>query len=175
MADRKARYERRQASRSRRDDQSKKALASNFRATLIKIGAGGVVLAVIVVGAVFFLGSRDILPPTGFGPNHSESLPTRQINTVPIPRPIQEHVMEHIGDGNPPGVLVQYNCQDYTCGPDLIQQLTDIVSSYPPSVFLAPYPGMSAKIALAAPGELETLDEVDVDAINTFIRSNLRS
>ena len=83
--------------------------------------------------------------------------------------------MEHIGDGNPPGVLVQYNCQHYTCGPDLIQQLTNIVSSYLPSVFLAPYPGMSAKIALAAPGELETLDEVEVDAINTFIRSNLRS
>ena len=175
MADRKARYERRQASKSRRDEQSRKALAGNFRATLIKIGAGGGVLAAVAVVVVFYLGSRDILPPTGFGPNHSESLPPQQINTVPIPRPIQEHVMEHIGDGNPPGVLVQYNCQDYTCAPDLVQQLTDIVRSYPPSVFLAPYPGMDAKIALAAPGELEVLDKVDADTINKFIRDNLRS
>lgn len=89
MNDRKARYERRQTARSRRDDQSKKALAANLRALLIKIGAGGAVLAVVVVGVVFFSGSQDILPPTGYGPNHSESLPTQQIDTVPIPRPIK--------------------------------------------------------------------------------------
>ena len=39
----------------------------------------------------------------------------------------------------------------------------------PSSVYLAPYPGMDAKIALAAPGRLEILDEYDEDQIAASI------
>ena len=70
-------------------------------------------------------------------------------------------------------MLVQYNCDDYQCEPDLIQKLVEIVESYPPQVYLAPYPGMDAKIALAAPGRLETLDNFDEQAIRQFIVKNL--
>ena len=38
---------------------------------------------------------------------------------------------------------------------------------------MAPYPGMDAKIALAAPGRLLTLETLDEDRIREFINRNL--
>ena len=70
-------------------------------------------------------------------------------------------------------MLVQYNCRKYQCGEDLVHQLTDIVSSYPPQVYLAPYPKMDAKIALAAPGKLLLLEELEEDKIRKFIDDNM--
>ena len=40
-------------------------------------------------------------------------------------------------------------------------------------VYLAPFPGMDAKIALAAPGELEILETFDENKIRQFIDDNL--
>ena len=54
-----------------------------------------------------------------------------------------------------------------------MDRLTEIVAAYPPNVFLAPYPTMDAKIALAAPGRLLTLDTLDEVKILEFIRDNL--
>ena len=130
-------------------------------------------MALLIGGIVLYGITRKELPPTGFGPNHSESLPTRQISTSPIPRPIQEHVMER-NLTHPAGrMLVEYNCADYECEPDLVERLTEIVRSYPPEVYMAPYPGMDAKIALAAPGRLLTLETLDEDRIREFISQNL--
>ena len=70
-------------------------------------------------------------------------------------------------------MLVQYNCVDYQCEPDMTQKLIEIVRDYIPQVYLAPYPGMDAKIALAAPGRLETLDNFDEQRIRQFIQRNL--
>ena len=54
-----------------------------------------------------------------------------------------------------------------------MDRLTEIVVTYPPYVYLAPYPTMDAKIALAAPGRLLTLDSLDEDKIREFINDNL--
>jgi len=70
-------------------------------------------------------------------------------------------------------MLVQYNCRKYQCEEDLVDRLTDIVSSYPPQVYLAPYPTMDAKIALAAPGKLLLLEELEEDKIRKFIDDNM--
>ena len=70
-------------------------------------------------------------------------------------------------------MLVQYNCRSYQCQEDLVDRLTKIVSSYPPQVYLAPYPTMDAKIALAAPGKLLLLDDFEEDKIREFIKDNL--
>ncbi|MCZ6564045.1 MAG: DUF3105 domain-containing protein [Deltaproteobacteria bacterium] len=69
-------------------------------------------------------------------------------------------------------MLVQYNCVQYQCEPDLVESLTEIVRGFPPSVYLAPYPTMDAKIALAAPGRLLTLEILDEDQIREFISDN---
>ncbi len=70
-------------------------------------------------------------------------------------------------------MLVQYNCDDYQCEPGLVEKLTEIVRGYPSSVYLAPYPGMDAKIALAAPGRLLTLETLSEEEVRGFIRNNL--
>ncbi len=69
-------------------------------------------------------------------------------------------------------MLVQYNCVQYQCEPDLVETLIRIVREFPPSVYLAPYPTMDAKIALAAPGRLLTLEIPDEDQIREFISAN---
>lgn len=70
-------------------------------------------------------------------------------------------------------MLIEYNCVDYECDPNFVLAFERIVRSYPPTVYLAPFPGMDAKIALAAPGRLETLDGLDEDRIRSFIDNNL--
>ena len=71
-------------------------------------------------------------------------------------------------------MLIQYNCVRFECEPGLIDGLRDIVSVRPANVYLAPYPAMDAKIALAAPGRLVTMDELDESRVNAFIDENLR-
>ncbi|MFQ5874521.1 MAG: DUF3105 domain-containing protein [Dehalococcoidia bacterium] len=173
MTEHRDRYERRRQRRELRKQEAKKARRGKRGRTLLTV-AGGLAVVALVIGGLVLYGTRQkVLPPTDFGPTHSESLPAQQVNTQPIPRPIQEHVMEHVGNMGP-GILVQYNCQDYQCEPDLVPKLTEVVRSYPPRVFLAPYPGMDAKIALAAPGELEVLETFDEGRVRQFIESNLR-
>ena len=173
MVDRKTRYERRQRARDQRTKDSRRDRRRNFRHTVL-VGSGMLALVVAGVGIFVLMGIlRKELPPTNFGPGHSESLPPAQINTSPIPRPIQEHVMER-NRTHPPGqMLVQYNCRDYECEPDLVEKLIALVQNYPPTVYIAPYPGMDAKIALAAPGRLVTLDTLDEARIHEFIKENL--
>ena len=54
----------------------------------------------------------------------------------------------------------------------MIEKLTEIVLNFPWYVYLAPYPVMDAKIALAAPCKLLTLDSLDEDKIRKFIIDN---
>jgi hypothetical protein len=70
-------------------------------------------------------------------------------------------------------MLVQYNCRTYQCEGDLVDRLTEIVEGYPSTVYLAPYPTMDAKIALAAPGRLVTLDAFEEERMRSFINGNL--
>lgn len=170
---RKRRYERRQRTQERRLQESRKARWRNLRRKLFMLSGGVVVLALVIGGLVLLNSAQKTLPPTSFGPGHSEAFPPSQINTQLIPRPVQEHVMER-GGGHPVGsMLVQYNCIDYQCEPGLVQMLEDLVRRYPPQVYLAPFPGMDAKIALAAPRRRETLDDFDEQRIRGFIERNL--
>ena len=148
---------------------------ANRRQTAIRVGIAAVVITGLVVGAVFFvIANSKILPPTSFGPGHSERFPPRQINSSPIPRSIQEHVMERGGGHHRIGsMLIQYNCDRFDCEPDMVAKLRAIVSARPSNVYLAPYPAMDAKIALAAPGRLVILDDLDESRITRFIFDNL--
>ena len=176
VADRRERYERRQGARDRRREESRSARRRNLRGTGLRI-AGGLAVALLVIGGlVLFMTTRSsfgkILPPTAFSPAHLETLPPRKINSQPIPRLVQEHVMERQAGHERGSMLVQYNCVKYQCEADLEERLTEIVRDYPPYVYLAPYPTMDAMIALAAPNRLLTLETLDEDQIREFIRKN---
>ena len=173
-SDRKARYERRQAAQQRRERESRSAGRRHLRRVLLSAAAGLAVLVLIVGGFLLYASSRKLLPPTSFSPSHSEAFPPGQINDQPIPFPVQEHVMERGGGHHRQGsMLVQYNCAEYECEPDLVEKLEVLVRQYPPQVYLAPFPRMGAQIALAAPGRRETLDEFDEQRIRRFIEKNL--
>jgi hypothetical protein len=101
------------------------------------------------------------VPPTS-GPHYTFIAPWG-VHDEPIPNELQVHNLE---DG---GVLIQYNCPE-EC-PDLVEQLTEVVSHYPEGVILAPYPDMEAHIALTAWGRIETLEGLDENRILRFIRA----
>ena len=177
MADRKERYERRQGARERRQQASRRAHRGKFRRTLMMAGGVLGVLVLAIGGLALFMATSSTfgkeLPPTGYTPAHRETLPRQQINSQPIHRLVQEHVMEREAGHERGSMLVQYNCRKYQCGEDLVDRLTDVVLSYPPQVYLAPYPTMDAKIALAAPGKLLLLDAFEEDKIRKFIDDNM--
>ena len=177
MADRRERYARRQGARERRQQESRRERRSNFR-RMVMMDGGGLALLVLVIGgfALFMTTSSTFgkeLPPTGYTPAHRETLARQQINRQPIARLVQEHVMERDAGHEKGSMLVQYNRRSYQCEDELVNRLTEIVLTYPPQVYLAPYPTMDAKIALAAPGRLLTLDALEEEKIREFINDNL--
>jgi len=98
VADRGARYQRRQGARERRQQESRRVRLRKLRRTLLMAAGGFAVVALGIGGIVLFMTTRSTfgkeLPPTGFTAAHSEAFPLQQINSQPIPRLVQEHVME---------------------------------------------------------------------------------
>ncbi len=127
---------------------------------------GGIVVAV-VVGLGWFIATRPNLPPiTDQG--HIESVPLAHITDTSIPDNIQRHMLEHAdGDGDP-GIIIQYNCKDFDCEPDLVSKLTSLIQKYPDNVYLAPN-NYDGKIILTRLGRREILADFDEQAIKNFI------
>jgi hypothetical protein len=100
-------------------------------------------------------------PPTS-GP-HLNGRANWGIHENPIPKELQIHNLEDAG------VAIQYNCDRTT--PEcktLIDKLTQIVRRYE-NIILAPYPGMSHKIALTAWSRIDKFNEFDEQRIARFI------
>lgn len=125
----------------------------------------------IVVGIVFGVRAltrlgQNLPPMSQLG--HVEINPPSHIMEAPMGEKIQRHMLEHADGEGLPGVIIQYNCKDFDCAPDLVAQLTALVERYPDNVYLAPnrYDG---KIILTKEGQREILDEFDEQAIRAFI------
>lgn len=108
------------------------------------------------------------LPPTVMQ-GHIEQSPSAHISNVPIPDAVQRHMLEHADGKDKPGVIIQYNCKDYSCEPDLVDKLEALVAQYPDNVYLAPN-NYNGKIILTKLGELKNLDNFDEQRIKEFIR-----
>lgn len=155
----------------RRPRASQKARPSPFRPLIwISLSIGGVIL--VALGVMVALSLRQpSLPPTRFGPAHVEVFPPERVLSTPIPFPVQEHLLEHgCGPfGRASCVLIQYNCEDYPCPPDLTDRLARFAEECPRGVYVAPLPGMDAFIALTTFNQIETLEEYDEEAIRAFV------
>ncbi len=131
----------------------------------------GVIAAVglIALGLRFSSGAAGTYyPPTDVA-GHTESAPPSHILSRPMPLSIFKHMLEHADGSGPPGVIISYNCDDYDCEPDLVDQLRAIAEDYPEFVYLAPFPGMTTKIAVTRRGSQITLDALDEERIRAFI------
>ena len=162
-----SKQERRRLKKEREQQERK----SEQRKRTMKKAVNVAVIILIVGGGIFALGwfvvSRPSLPPTS-QQNHSEQSPPAHIVTQPIPDAIQRHMLEHSDGGGKPGIIIQYNCNDFDCKPDLIQKLTDLTKQYPDNVYLAPN-NYDGKIILTKLGKREILDNFDEQAIKNFI------
>jgi len=159
--------ERKRLKKQRKQEERRQGRSQEKMKKIITI----LVSILIVGGGIFALGwffsSAPSLPPTT-QQNHSEESPPAHILTVPIPDAIQRHMLEHADGGGKPGVIIQYNCQDFVCDSDLIEKLTALVQRYPENVYLAPntYDGM---IILTKLGRRQILEEFNQQAIEDFI------
>ena len=106
-------------------------------------------------------------PPTS-GP-HLPTIARWGIHENPIPKELQVHNLE---DG---GVAVQYNCPPTSqeCR-TLVEKLAQIVGRYDRAI-LAPYPGMSHKIALTAWSRIDKFNELDEKRIVRFIEAYIHT
>ena len=102
-------------------------------------------------------------PPTS-GP-HFPMVARWGIHDQPVTKELQVHNLE---DG---GIVVQYNCPatSQECK-TLVEKLTSIALKYD-HVILAPYPGLSHKLALTAWTRIDKFNDFDEKRIARFIES----
>ena len=130
--------------------------------------AWGILLILAISGVFSWLKNRQVLPPTDIA-GHIEKNPPAHILEEPMPLEIQKHMLEHADGDGPPGVVINYNCEDFECEEDLIDNLTQLVKEYPEFVYLAPYPSMTKKIAVTKYQEIETFDSFNKESLTNFI------
>lgn len=157
---RRLKKERQREERTR--EQRKRTVKKAMRVALVILVAGGAIF-----GFGWFITTRPSLPPTSMQ-GHTEDMPSAHTVDTPIPDSMQKHMLEHADGRGKPGVIIQYNCQKYTCEPDLVTKLTELVKQYPDNVYLAPnrYDG---KIILTKLGKIQILDAFDEQMIKKFV------
>lgn len=129
---------------------------------------GSVVVAIVVGGGYYWWTNREVLPPTS-RQGHIESSPISHILDQPMGATIQMHMLEHADGSGPPGVIISYNCEDFVCEDGLVDQLAQVANEYPEFVYLAPFPGMTEKLAITREGKIETFDNFDKGSLINFI------
>ena len=128
-----------------------------------------IIVGLIIAGIVWGISNIERLPPTDMD-GHIESNPISHILKEPMSIVIQKHMLEH-ADGvekGRGGVIINYNCKDYPCEENLIENLESFASEYD-YVYVAPFKGMDAKIALTKLGNIDILEEYDEIRIKNFI------
>ena len=127
-----------------------------------------IIFGLIVWGGFFVFTGVEVLPPTDMR-GHVEASPASHVLKEPMPLAIHKHMLEHADGTGGPGVILNYNCDDYDCESGLIEKLEAFAEKYPENVYVAPFPNMDAKIALTKLGRIEVLEFYDEDRINSFI------
>lgn len=123
--------------------------------------------AALLGGIGWFITTRPNLPPTT-AQGHTEDMPQTHITDQQIPDSMQRHMLEHADGKGKAGIIIQYNCKKYSCEPDLIAKLTELVKQYPENVYLAPN-NYDGKIILTKLGKNQILNTFDEQIIKDFI------
>jgi len=147
------------------DDRRNKA---GKRKKILKFVGWTIVVIALLVGVFALLGLQKNLPPTSFL-NHIEVSPPSHIVTEPMDYRIHKHMLEHADGGGPPGIIINYNCEDFECESDLIDKLEEIVRDFPANVYLAPWSGMSERLVITRESRQKVLVGFNEQEIRDFI------
>ena len=115
-----------------------------------------VILGLLIWGVSSMFSGIKVLPPTTMQ-GHVEASPVSHVIREPMPLTIHKHMLEHADGTGPPGIIINYNCNDYNCEPGLIENLESFAEKYPANVYVAPFPNMDAKIAITKLNRIESL------------------
>ncbi len=126
-----------------------------------------IVVILAIAGIVWLISGIKTLPPTDIQ-GHVEENPPSHILKEPMPITIQKHMLEHADGKGKPGVVINYNCKDYQCESGLIENLEAFAGKYD-YVYVAPFKGMDAKIALTKLNKIDILEEYNESRIKNFI------
>ena len=128
-----------------------------------------IIIVLLIVFGFWKVSNVERLPPTDIQ-GHIESNPPSHIIKEPMPIAIQKHMLEHVDgiEGERGGVIINYNCKDYSCEENLIEKIEAFASDYD-YVYVAPFKGMDAKIAITKFGKIKILEEYDETLIKNFI------
>ena len=129
-----------------------------------------IIVVVLIIGGLYLVwpgGSN--LPPTD-SQGHIEANPPSHVMKEPMRLVVHKHMLEHADGTGPPGIIINYNCDDYNCEPGLIEQLEAFATKYPSNVYVAPFPNMGVKIALTRLNKIQVLDEYNEQVIDNFIK-----
>ena len=129
-----------------------------------------VVIAVLAFLVFSWLSDRSVLPPTDIQ-GHVEESPASHVLKEPMPLLVQKHMLEHADGKGLPGVVINYNCIDFSCEPGLVEKLEAFATKYPAHVYIAPFGKMSVKIAITRYGKIETMDSLNEAKIDSFIKN----
>ena len=127
-----------------------------------------IIFGLIIWGGFSLFSGIEVLPPTDMQ-GHVEENPVSHVLKEPMNILIQKHMLEHADGTGKPGVVINYNCDDYDCEEGLIENLESFAEKYPENVYIAPFPNMDAKIALTKLGRIDVLEEYDEARIDSFI------
>ena len=133
-----------------------------------------VIFVLSIVGVLYFAftsfsSSLKSLPPTDIV-GHVEEIPPSHVLKEPMPISVQKHMLEHADGVGLPGVIINYDCESYSCAPDLVKKLESFATKYS-NVYVSPYKNMASKIAVTKYGKIITLDDFNENIINSFILS----
>jgi len=128
-----------------------------------------IAVGLIIGGIAWGISNIERLPPTDMD-RHIESNPSSHILKDSMPLAIQKHMLEHVDgvEGGKGGVIINYNCKDYQCEDSLIGKLESFATEYD-YVYVAPFKGMDAKIAITKLGKIDVLEEYHEIRIKNFI------
>lgn len=145
-------------------------LGKRFAIFLALISAIG--LSVGLYRYVQYQQTLPFYPPTNLV-GHIETYPGERISFQPIPVAQQKHILEHTPNGEP-GVIIQFNCEQFDCPENLINNLISITEEYP-NVYLAPHSRLAKMLSLSALGKLELLEYWNEDQIYGFLQSHFKA
>ena len=159
--------ERRRLKKQRQIEEQKRELRKHKMKKATKIAVITILVGAGIFALVWFLSSIPKLPPTSME-GHVEQSPPSHILNQPMEEVIQKHMLEHADGRGRPGIIIQYNCDQFECEPGLIRDLVDLVKQYPNHVYLAPN-SYNGKIILTKLYKKKVLAEFDEEIIRSFI------